>query len=47
MLEIVTVPCVVCQADVLQQADVDSGEPATCIEHYFSQDPTEAWEVGE
>lgn len=43
MIEVVERPCEVCEEDVLMQAD--SKEPALCIVHYFTDDPTEAWEA--
>lgn len=46
MIETVTVPCVVCEADVVMLADkAQWPEPPTCIDHYFGDDPTEAWEA--
>ena len=47
MVEFKSVACVVCEAEVLVQANVTPPEPPTCIEHYFHSDPTEAWEVEE
>lgn len=38
----VEAPCVVCEAPVAVRAGYE-GE-ALCIEHFFSEDPTEDWE---
>ena len=38
-------PCVVCDEPVLVQEDADM-DPL-CIEHFFTDDPTEEWEADE
>ena len=45
MIEFVTLRCIVCDAEVVAQADVTPPEPPTCIEHYFGDDPTQPWEA--
>jgi len=36
--------CEVCGAPVQVASDAPADEPVLCIEHYFTDDPTEDWE---